>query len=172
VGIVGLGGLGHVAIKFAAAFGAEVVVLTTSPSKRDDALRLGADHVVVSADSAQMKQYRGSLDFILDTVSAPHDVNAELGLLARDGTLCLVGMPTEPVLVAAAALVGGRRRVAGSAIGGIAETQELLDFCAEHRIAPDVEIIDVTQLQMAFERMVRGQVRYRSVIDIATLQSS
>jgi uncharacterized zinc-type alcohol dehydrogenase-like protein len=169
VGVVGLGGLGHMAIKFAKAFGAEVVVLTTSPAKADDARRLGADDVVLSTDRAQMKQYTGALDFLLDTVSANHNLNSELHLLRRDGTLCLVGVPEAPSPVAATSLTMGRRRLAGSAIGGIPETQEMLDFCAEHKITSDIELVGVADIGEAFERMSRGHVRYRSVIDLSTL---
>ena len=170
VGVVGLGGLGHMAVKLAAAMGAEVVLLTTSRSKEADARRLGAHDVVFSDDPAQMREHRGSLSFVLDTVSAAHDINAELSLVARDGTLCLVGMPDAPASISAAALVPGRKQLAGSSIGGLVETQEMLDFCAEHAIAADVEVIGIADVQDAFERMVRGQVRYRSVIDISTLE--
>ena len=169
VGVVGIGGLGHMAIKFGAAFGAEVVVLTTSPSKADDARRLGAHDVIVSSDRDALRKYRGSLDFILDTVSAEHDVNGELALLQRDGTLCLVGMPEKPTPIAAMPLVSGRRRIAGSAIGGLPETQEMLDFCAEHDIRADVELVGIGDVQAAYDRMTRGMVKYRSVIDLATL---
>jgi uncharacterized zinc-type alcohol dehydrogenase-like protein len=169
VGVVGLGGLGHLAVKLAAAMGAEVVLLTTSRSKEADARRLGAHEVVFSDDRAQMREHRGSLSFVLDTVSAAHDVNAELSLVARDGTLCLVGMPDAPAPISAAALVTGRKQLAGSSIGGLVETQAMLDFCARHDIAADVEVIGIADVQQAFERMERGQVRYRSVIDIATL---
>jgi uncharacterized zinc-type alcohol dehydrogenase-like protein len=171
VGVVGLGGLGHMAVKLAAAMGAEVVLLTTSRAKEADARRLGAHDVVFSDDKAQLRTHRGSLGFVLDTVSATHDINAELSLVARDGTLCLVGMPDAPTPIAASALVIGRKQLAGSSIGGIVETQEMLDFCAEHGIAADVEVVAITDVQRAFERMVRGQVRYRSVIDVATLQA-
>ena len=172
VGVVGLGGLGHMAVKFAAAMGAEVVLLTTSRAKEADARRLGAHEVVFSSDEAQMRQHRGSLKFMLDTVSAPHDINRELSLVARDGTLCLVGMPDQPAPIAASALVSGRKQLAGSAIGGLIETQEMLDFCAENGIAADVEVVGIGDVQRAFERMERGQVRYRSVIDLGTLQAT
>ena len=169
VGVVGLGGLGHLAVKFAKAFGAHVVVFTTSPAKVDAARRLGADDVVLSTDRAAMKEWSSRLDFILDTVSAPHDLNALLGLLKRDATLCLVGVPESPSAVSAMPLVGGRRRLAGSAIGGIRETQEMLDFCAAHGITADIELIAMSEIQAAFDRMLRGEVSYRFVIDLATL---
>ncbi|HVV29390.1 MAG TPA: NAD(P)-dependent alcohol dehydrogenase [Mycobacteriales bacterium] len=169
VGVVGLGGLGHMAVKFASAFGARVVLFTTSPGKADDARRLGADEVVVSTERSSMKTLRGSLDFILDTVSAPHDLNSYLALLRRDATMCLVGMPESPSPVAAAMLVGGRKRLAGSAIGGLPETQEMLDFCGSHGIASDIEQIAVDGIADAHERMVRGDVKYRFVIDMGTL---
>jgi alcohol dehydrogenase (NADP+) len=171
VGVVGLGGLGHMAIKFAAAFGAEVVVLTTSPDKVEDARALGASDVVVSSDRPQMKAHRASLDFILDTVSAPHDVAAELALLRNDGTLCLVGMPDAPMSVPATALVSGRKRLAGSAIGGIEQTQEMLEFCGARGIGADVELIGVDDIEGAYARMAAGKVRYRSVIDLTSLSA-
>jgi uncharacterized zinc-type alcohol dehydrogenase-like protein len=170
VGVVGLGGLGHMAIKFARAFGAHVVLFTTSPGKEADALRLGAHEVVLSKDPAQMKAHRNSFHFILDTVSAPHDINAYLALLARDGTLCQVGLPPEALPVNVFNLTGLRRSFAGSFIGGIAETQEMLEFCAEHGIASDVEIIPMQDINAAYERLARGDVKYRFVIDMATLQ--
>ena len=170
VGIVGIGGLGHMGVKFAHALGAHVVVFTTSPGKADDARRLGADEVVVSTDKAAMKAQRGRFDFILDAVSAQHDVNAFLALLKLDGTLTLVGAPEHPLPVASFALIGGRRRLAGSAIGGIAETQEMLDFCAEHGITSDIELIGIHQINDAYERLLKSDVRYRFVIDMATLR--
>jgi alcohol dehydrogenase (NADP+) len=172
VGVVGLGGLGHMAVKLAAAMGAEVVLLTTSRDKEGDARRLGAHQVVISTDRTQMREQRGSLKFVLDTVSAAHDINAELSLVARDGTLCLVGMPDAPAPIAVSALVGGRKQLAGSAIGGLVETQEMLDFCAEHGVAAEVEVVGIAEVQDAFERMVGGKVRYRSVIDIASLHEA
>ena len=147
--MVGLGGLGHIAVKIGKALGAEVVVFTTSPSKADDARRLGADDVVLSTDSKEMKRRRGELSFIIDTVSAPHDVDGLLRTLHRDGTLCLVGMPDQLTL-APASLIGGRKRVAGSAIGGLKETQEMLDFCAQHGIVADIEAIGVDQINDAY----------------------
>jgi uncharacterized zinc-type alcohol dehydrogenase-like protein len=168
-GIVGLGGLGHMGIKFARAFGAHVVVFTTSPKKVEDALRLGAHEVVVSSDAAAMAKHAGSFEFILDAVSADHDINAYLGLLKVDGVLTLVGAPEKPLPVAAFNLLGGRRSFAGSGIGGIAETQEMLDFCGEHRIVSDVEMIRMDQINEAYERMLKNDVRYRFVIDLATL---
>ncbi|HWL51996.1 MAG TPA: NAD(P)-dependent alcohol dehydrogenase [Chthoniobacteraceae bacterium] len=170
VGVVGLGGLGHMAVKFARAFGARVVLFTTSPGKIADGLRLGAHEVVVSKDADAMKQQRGSFNFILDTVSAQHDINAYLDLLALDGTLTLVGAPEEPLPVGAFNLLGGRRRFAGSAIGGIAETQEMLDFCAEHSIVSDIELIPIQKINEAWERLLRQDVRYRFVIDMGSLK--
>lgn len=170
VGIVGLGGLGHMGVKIARAFGAHVVLFTTSPGKVEDGLRLGAHEVVVSKDPAAMKAQRGSFDFILDTVSANHDLNAYLALLKRDGTLTLVGAPENPAPVSAFSLIGGRKTLAGSAIGGIAETQEMLDFCAAHGIVSDVEIIRIDEINEAWERLLRQDVRYRFVIDMASLR--
>lgn len=170
VGIVGLGGLGHMALKLAHAMGAHVVLFTTSPGKEADARRLGAHDVVLSTDAAAMKAWRNRLDFILDTVSAPHDINAALGLLRRDGTLCQVGLPPAPIPVNVFALTARRRRLAGSFIGGIAETQEMLDFCARHGIVSDIELIPIQQINEAYERLLRGEVRYRFVIDMASLR--
>ncbi|MEO6323497.1 MAG: NAD(P)-dependent alcohol dehydrogenase [Thermoanaerobaculia bacterium] len=170
VGVVGLGGLGHMAVKFANAFGARVVVLTTSPGKTDDAIRLGAQEVVVSTDPAQMEKHLGSFDFILDTVSAVHDLNQYLDLLKRDGTLTLVGAPGEPIPVVTFSLIFGRRRLAGSLIGGIAETQQMLEFCAEHGITSDVELIPIQKIDDAYERLLKSDVKYRFVIDMATLK--
>ncbi len=171
VGVVGLGGLGHMALKFAKAFGAHVVQFTTSASKVEDAKRLGADEVVLSNDPAAMKAHANSFDFILDTVSAPHDLMALLGLLKRDGTMTLVGVPDVPPVVHPFALIGGRRSLAGSLIGGLRETQEMLDFCGEHGITSDVEVIPMQMINEAFERMLRGDVKYRFVIDPATLDA-
>ena len=169
VGVVGLGGLGHMALKFAKAFGAHVVQFTTSLSKVNDAKRLGADEVVLSSDAAAMKAHAGSFDFILDTVSAPHDIQAFLGLLKRDGTMTLVGVPDAPPVVHPFLLIGARRSLAGSLIGGIAETQEMLDFCGTHGITADVEVIAMDTINEAYERMLKGDVKYRFVIDLATL---
>lgn len=171
VGIVGLGGLGHMGVKFARAFGAHVVLFTTSPGKIADGLRLGAHEVVVSKDADAMKKHQGSFDFILDAVSARHDVNAYLSLLKVDGTLTLVGAPSEPLPVAAFNLLMPRRNFAGSCIGGIEETQEMLDFCAEHQIVSDIEIIPIQNINEAYERMLKQDVRYRFVIDMASLKS-
>jgi uncharacterized zinc-type alcohol dehydrogenase-like protein len=170
VGVVGLGGLGHMAVKLANAMGAEVVLFTTSPGKADDALRLGATEVVVSRDRAAMKAQRTRLDFVLDTVAVPHDLNPYLDALRRDGTLCLVGIPPEPhPTPSVGKLVNQRRRLTGSSIGGIAETQEMLDFCAGHRLASDIELIPIQQINEAYERMLRSDVRYRFVIDMHSL---
>jgi uncharacterized zinc-type alcohol dehydrogenase-like protein len=169
VGVVGLGGLGHMGVKFAHALGAKVVLFTTSQSKVEDGKRLGADEVVVSTDRAQMKPHRASFDFILDCVSADHDVNAYLRLLRRDGVMCLVGAPEKPMAVAAFSLLGGRHTLAGSGIGGIAETQEMLDFCAEHGITSDVEVIAIKDINTAYERMLKSDVKYRFSIDMGTL---
>lgn len=171
VGIVGLGGLGHMAVKFAHAFGAHVVVFTTSPGKAEDALRLGADEVVVSRNLDEMQKHAGSLDFILDTVSADHDINAYLQLLGPDGNLTLVGAPAKPLGVAAFNLIMGRRSLSGSMIGGIAETQEMLDFCGEHNITADVEVIPIQKVNEAYERLLKSDVKYRFAIDMASFES-
>jgi uncharacterized zinc-type alcohol dehydrogenase-like protein len=170
VGVVGLGGLGHMAVKLASAFGARVVVFTTSPGKAEDAVRLGAHDAVVSRIAAQMQKHLGSFDFILDTVSAVHDVNAYLDLLKRDGTLTLVGAPETPLPVAAFSLLFGRRQLAGSIIGGLRETQEMLDFCAEHGITADIEVIPIQKINEAYDRLARSEVKYRFVIDMASLK--
>ena len=170
VGVVGLGGLGHMAVKIARAMGAHVVVITTSASKAEDAKRLGAHEVVLSTDTAQMKAHQGTLHFILDAVSAQHDINAYLGLLKVDGALVLVGAPMEPLPVVSFSLIVGRKSFAGSNIGGIAETQEMLDFCGRHNIVADIELIKVTQVNEAYERLLKGDVRYRFVIDMASLK--
>ncbi|WP_158880445.1 NAD(P)-dependent alcohol dehydrogenase [Rhodanobacter sp. L36] len=172
VGVVGLGGLGHMALKLAHAFGATVVQFTTSESKRADALRLGADEVVLSNDEAQMQAHAGTFDFILDTVSAPHDVNAFLQMIKRDGTMVLVGVPDVPPTIPAGSLIFGRKSLAGSLIGGIAETQEMLDFCAEHGIVSDIEKIDIKDINEAYERMLKSDVKYRFVIDMASLNKA
>ena len=168
IAVVGLGGLGHMGVKIASAMGAHVTVLSTSPSKRDDALKLGADDFAATSDKDTFKRLAGSFDFILDTVSAPHDYNAYLGLLRRDGTMILVGIPDQPTPLAAGPLIMGRRRLVGSLIGGIRETQEMLDFCAEHGVASDIELIPIDKINEAYERMIKGDVRYRFVIDCAS----
>lgn len=167
--VLGLGGLGHMAVKFGVSFGAEVTVLSTSPSKEQDARKLGAHNFVVTTDEAQLAAARNSFDFILDTVSAEHDLNLYLSLLKTDGTHICVGVPSKPSPVAAFSLLGGRKSLAGSGIGGIAETQEMLDYCAEHGIVSEIEMIDIKNIQNAYDRMLKGDVRYRFVIDMATL---
>jgi uncharacterized zinc-type alcohol dehydrogenase-like protein len=169
VGVVGLGGLGHMGVKFANAFGAHVVLFTTSPGKAADAKKLGAHEVILSKNEDEMKKHEKTFDFILDTVSAQHDLNTYLSLLKRDGTLTLVGAPPEPVPVEAFSLIHRRRRLAGSLIGGIAETQEMLDYCAEHGIVCDIELIKIEQINEAYERMLKSDVKYRFVIDLASL---
>jgi uncharacterized zinc-type alcohol dehydrogenase-like protein len=171
VGVVGLGGLGHMAVKFAHAFGAHVVLFTSSPGKVADGKRLGADEVVVSKDADAMAKRANSFNFIIDTVSANHDINTYIGLLKRDGTLTLVGAPEEPLATAAFNLLFKRRRFAGSAIGGLRETQEMLDFAAEHNITSDIEMIGIQQINQAYERLLKSDVKYRFVIDMATLGS-
>ncbi|MEO6315166.1 MAG: NAD(P)-dependent alcohol dehydrogenase [Chitinophagaceae bacterium] len=167
--VLGLGGLGHMGVKFGVAFGADVTVLSTSPKKEADAKALGAHHFVVTTDPAQIEAAKGSFDFILDTVSAVHDFNMYLSLLKTDGTHICVGVPPDPAPIAAFSLLGGRKSLAGSGIGGIKETQEMLDFCAANNIVSDIEIINIKDIQTAYERMVKGDVRYRFVIDMATL---
>lgn len=169
VAIAGLGGLGHMGVKFAVSLGAEVTVLSTSEKKREDALKLGAHKFIVTRDTAEMKAARNYFDFILNTISAPHDYNEYLSLLRRDGTMVLVGLPDQQP-VEAFSLVPKRRRLAGSLIGGIAETQEMLDYCAQHEIAADVEVIRMDQINDAYERMIRGDVQYRFVIDLQSLK--
>ncbi len=169
IGVVGLGGLGHMAVKFSHAFGAHVALFTTSPNKAKDALRLGADEVILSKDETQMEAHARSFDFIIDTVSAQHDLNAYMALLKRDGTLTLVGIPPNPVPLAAFNLIAPRRQLTGSLIGGVAETQEMLDFCAEHGITSDIEMIRMDQINEAYERMLKQDVKYRFVIDLASL---
>ena len=171
VGVVGLGGLGHMAVKFAHAFGAHVVVFTTSPNKKDDALRLGADEVVISRNADEMKKHAYSFDFILDAVAADHDINAYISLLGRDGNITLVGAPEKPLAVAAFGLIFGRHSLSGSPIGGIAETQEMLDFCGEHNITSDVEVIPIQKVNEAYERLAKSDVKYRFSIDMASLKS-
>jgi len=171
VGVVGLGGLGHMGLKLAKAMGARVVLFTTSPDKAADALRLGADEVVVSRDREQMKAQAGSFHFILNTVAAPHNLDAFIGMLRRDGTMCLVGAPAEPhPSPQVFGLIMRRRSLAGSLIGGIAETQEMLDFCAEHGLTADIELIRMDQINEAYERMLKSDVKYRFVIEMASLK--
>ncbi len=159
------------AVKFAHALGAHVVVFTTSPNKKEDALRLGADEVVVSRNADEMKKHSGSFNFILDAVSAEHDINAYLNLLDLDGNLTLVGAPTKPLGVSAFGLIMGRRSLSGSAIGGVPETQEMLDFCGEHKITADVEVIPIQKVNEAYERLLKSDVKYRFAIDMASLKS-
>jgi uncharacterized zinc-type alcohol dehydrogenase-like protein len=167
--VLGLGGLGHMAVKFGVAFGAEVTVLSTSPKKEADAKKLGAHNFVVTTDPEQVKAAMGSFDFILDTVSAEHDFNMYLSMLRTNGTMIAVGVPVTPAQVAAFSLIGGRKSLAGSMIGGIAETQEMLDYCAEHNIVSEIEMIDMKDIYTAYDRMLKGDVRYRFVIDTATI---
>jgi uncharacterized zinc-type alcohol dehydrogenase-like protein len=171
VGVVGLGGLGHMGVKFAHALGAHVVVFTTSPNKKDDAIRLGADEVVISRNADEMKKHTGSFDFILDAVAADHDISAYIQLLCRDGNLTLVGAPEKPLAVGAFGLIFGRRSLSGSPIGAIAETQEMLDFCGTHNITADVEIIPIQKVNEAYERLVKSDVKYRFSIDMASLRT-
>jgi uncharacterized zinc-type alcohol dehydrogenase-like protein len=171
VGVVGLGGLGHMAVKFARAFGAHVVVFTTSPGKKEDALRLGAHEVIISSYVEEMQQHAGTFNFILDTIAADHDINAYINMLGRDGNITLVGAPETPLQVSAFALLFGRKSLSGSLIGGIAETQEMLDFCAEHNITSDVEIIPIQKINEAYVRMVKSDVKYRFSIDMASLKA-
>jgi uncharacterized zinc-type alcohol dehydrogenase-like protein len=169
VGVVGLGGLGHMGVKFAHALGAHTVAFTTSASKRDDALRLGADEVVLSRNADEMAKHAGSFDFILDAVAAEHDINAYIQLLRRDGNITMVGAPEKPLPVAVFGLIFARRSFSGSLIGGIAETQEMLDFCSDHNITSDVEIIPIQKINEAYERLARADVKYRFSIDMASL---
>jgi uncharacterized zinc-type alcohol dehydrogenase-like protein len=171
VGIIGLGGLGHMGVKLAAAMGAKVVMITTSPAKAQDAKHLGASDVLISKDSADMKKHAASFDLIIDTIPVPHDLNPYLGLLKRDKTLVLVG-PLDPVDVHGANLIMKRRNVAGSVIGGIAETQEMLDFCGKHNIVSDVEMVTADDINTAYERMLKSDVKYRFVIDIASMKAA
>ncbi|MCY1077703.1 NAD(P)-dependent alcohol dehydrogenase [Archangium lansingense] len=172
VGVVGLGGLGHMAVKFAVSMGAEVTVLSTSRAKEADARRLGAQAFEVTRDEATFKRLAGRLDLIIDTISAQHDYNQYLSLLRPQGAMVLVGVPPEPAPVAAFSLIGGNKRLAGSSIGGIAETQEMLDYCAKHQIVSDIEIIPIQKINEAYERMLKGDVRYRFVIDLASLSGA
>ena len=172
VGVIGLGGLGHMGVKFAHAFGAETVMITTSPNKAEDAKRLGADSVLISKDEAQMKEHKSTFDFLLNTIPNPHDMNPYMELLKLDGTMVMVGalQPLEPG-VAGWHLMAKRRSIAGSGIGGLPETQEMIDFCAEHNIVSDVEVIDIKTINEAYERLLKNDVKYRFVIDMATLKS-
>ena len=172
VGVVGLGGLGHMGVKLAKAFGAHVVVFTTSLNKVEDALRLGADEVVNSKNADEMKKHLNSFHFILDTVSAQHDINAYLLLLKRDGNLTQVGVPAEPLSLNVGSLIYGRRSLSGSLIGGIKETQEMLDFCGKHNITSDIELIPIQNINQAYDRLVKSDVKYRFVIDMAWLQQA
>jgi alcohol dehydrogenase (NADP+) len=172
VGVVGLGGLGHMGVKLAKAMGAKVVVFTTSPNKVEDALRLGADEVVNSKNADEMKKHLNSFNFILDTVSAPHDINAYLLLLKLDGNLTQVGVPPEPLSLNVGSLIYGRRSLSGSLIGGIKETQEMLDFCGKHNITADIEMIQIQDIDRAYDRLVKSDVKYRFVIDMASLQQA
>ena len=171
VGVVGLGGLGHMGVKFAHALGAHVVVFTTSPGKKEDALRLGADEVVISRNADEMQKHAGSFDFILDAVAADHDINAYISLLRRDGNITLVGAPEKPLSLAAFGLILGRRSLSGSPIGGIAETQEMLDFCGANGITADVEVIPIQKVNEAYARLLKSDVKYRFSIDMASLKS-
>ena len=171
VGIVGLGGLGHMGVKFAHALGAHTVVFTTSPSKKEDALRLGADEVIISKDANEMAKHAFSFDFILDAVAAEHDINAYLPLLGRDSNMVLVGAPPNPIPISSMNLIFGRKSLSGSLIGGIKETQEMLDFCGKHNITSDVEVIPIQKINEAYERLVKSDVKYRFSIDMASLKS-
>jgi uncharacterized zinc-type alcohol dehydrogenase-like protein len=171
VGIVGLGGLGHMGVKFAHAFGAETWVFTTSPNKKDDALRLGADGVILSKDADEMAKHAGTFDFILDCVSAKHDIAAYINMLRRDGNITLVGAPPEPLSIPAFGLIMGRRSLSGSPIGGIKQTQEMLDFCGEHNITADVEVIGVEKINEAYDRLLKSDIKYRFSIDMASLKA-
>ena len=169
VGIVGLGGLGHMAVKFAASFGADVTVISTSPSKKADAARLGAHHFLLSTDEEQVKSLANYFDFIIDTIAAKHDYNMYIGMIKTDGTVICVGAPPEPAEIPVFNLIFQRRSMAGSLIGGLPETQEMLDYCAEHDITSDVEVIDIKDINHAYERMEKSDVKYRFVIDMGTL---
>jgi uncharacterized zinc-type alcohol dehydrogenase-like protein len=171
VGVVGIGGLGHMGVKFAHALGAHVVVFTTSLGKKEDAYRLVADEVVISRNADEMKEHTGSFDFILDAVSADHDINAYIQLLRRDGNITLVGAPEKPLAVSAFGLIMGRRSLSGSPIGGIRETQEMLDFCGAHNITSDVEVIPIQKVNEAYQRLLKADVKYRFSIDMASLKS-
>jgi uncharacterized zinc-type alcohol dehydrogenase-like protein len=172
VGVVGLGGLGHMGVKFAHALGAHTVVFTTSPGKKDDALRLGADEVVISKNADEMAKHAGSFDFILDAVAVEHDINAYIQMLRRDGNLTMVGAPEKPLPVSVLGLIFARRSFSGSLIGSIAETQEMLDFCGKNNITSDVEVIPIQQVNEAYERVIKSDVKYRFSIDMASLKSA
>jgi len=172
VGVIGLGGLGHMALKFSHSFGAHTVQFTTSESKINDALKLGADEVVISKDAASMGKHTGTFDLIIDCVSAPHDINAYINLLRLDGTLCMVGLPDQPVSISPFSIVTNRRSFAGSMIGGMAQTQEMLDYCAEKNIVAEIELIGYDKLAEAYDRVLKGDVKYRFVLDNKTLKSS
>jgi uncharacterized zinc-type alcohol dehydrogenase-like protein len=167
--VLGLGGLGHMAVKFGVSFGAEVTMLSSSPSKREDARKLGAHKFLLTSDPEQMKLVQGYFDFIIDTVSAPHNYNEYLGLLRTNGVLICVGAPPAPAQIYAFTLIGGRKSIAGSLIGGLPETQEMLNYCADHQIVSDVELINIQEIHRAYDRMLKGDVKYRFVIDMATL---
>ena len=171
VGIVGLGGLGHMGVKFAHALGAHVVVFTTSAGKKEDAIRLGADEVVISKNADEVQKHAGSFDFILDAVSAAHDINVYINLLRRDGNITMVGAPEKPLSVGAFGLIFARRSLSGSPIGGIPGTQEMLDFCGRHNITADVEVIPIQKVNEAYERMLKSDVKYRFSIDMASLKN-
>lgn len=171
VGVVGLGGLGHMGVKFAHALGAHVVVFTTSAGKKEDAIRLGADEVVISKNADDVQKHAGSFDFILDAVSAAHDINVYINLLRRDGNITMVGAPEKPLSVGAFGLIFARRSLSGSPIGGIPETQEMLDFCGRHNITADVEVIPIQKVNEAYERMLKSDVKYRFSIDMASLKN-
>lgn len=171
VGVVGLGGLGHMGVKFARAFEAHVVVFTTSPGKKEDALRLGAHEVIISSNAEEMQKHAGTFNFILDTIAAEHDINAYINMLGRDGNITLVGAPEKPLAVSAFALLFGRRNLSGSLIGGLKETQEMLDFCGKHNITSDVEVIPIQKVNEAYERLVKSDVKYRFSIDMATIKT-
>ena len=172
VGIVGLGGLGHMGLKFSHAFGAKTVLFTTSASKVEDAKKLGADEVILTKEEGWAAKHAGTFDFILDCVSAEHDINQYLGLLKLDGTVCLVGLPDKPMAVSAFSVIAWRKSLAGSMIGGIRETQEMLDFCAEHGIVSEIEMTSFDKLDEAWERVVKSDVKYRFVLDLKTLKNS
>ncbi|RII30852.1 MAG: hydroxyacid dehydrogenase [Geobacter sp.] len=171
VGVVGLGGLGHMGVKFARAFEAHVVVFTTSPGKKEDALRLGAHKVIISSNAEEMQKHAGTFNFILDTIAAEHDINAYINMLGRDGNITLLGAPEKPLAVSAFALLFGRRSLSGSLIGGLKETQEMLDFCGKNNITSDVEVIPIQKVNEAYERLVKSDVKYRFSIDMATLKT-
>lgn len=171
VGVIGLGGLGHMAVKFSHALGAQTVVFTTSESKREDALRLGADEVVLSRNANEMAKHAGSFNLIIDAVSAPHDLDAYVSLLGRDGNMAIVGAPEQPLPISVIGLIFGRKSISGSAIGGIKETQEMLDFCGEHNITSDVEVIPIQKINEAYDRLLKSDVKYRFSIDMASLKN-